>query len=81
MKVSINKEIINFTGKLKEESKMISVIDNMMLEINTLTYLEHFGSDTGHEIVEITLCYSSNEATVQTVKESYSDAKKTSLKQ
>jgi hypothetical protein len=76
MKVSINKGTITFTGKLEEESKMISVIDNMMLEINTLTYLEHFGSDTEHEMVEITLCYSSNEATVATVKESYSDAKK-----
>tara|TARA_R110000744_G_scaffold280987_1_gene392988 strand:- start:70 stop:306 length:237 start_codon:yes stop_codon:yes gene_type:complete len=76
MKVSINKETLTFIGKLKEEDKMVDVINIMSKEINSLTYLEHFGKGTDHEMVEITLCYSAGEATVATVKESYSDAKK-----
>ena len=75
MKALINRSTMTFIGKLKEEDKMVSIISIMSKEINTLTYLEHFGNKSNHELVEITLCYDSNEATVQTMKESYAYAK------
>ena len=75
MKASIFKGYVSFTGKLSEEVKIINICNTMMNDFNSLSFVEHLGSDTGHDMVEVSLCYSANEALVQTVKESYSEAK------
>lgn len=76
MKSSINQSIVYITGKLSEESKIEATYLGMMEEFNSMVIIESFGNDSGHEKVEVTLSYSSDEATVSTVKESYSEAKK-----
>ncbi len=75
MKMVINKGVVYFTGSLEEEAAMVDILGIMSGEISTLTCIEHFGNDCGYEMTEITLCYSADEATVQTLRESYSDAK------
>jgi hypothetical protein len=75
MKASIYKGYVSFTGKLSEEIKIINICDLMMSEFDSLCFVECFGIKTGNDMVEISMCYSPNEATVKTLKESYSDAK------
>ena len=72
MKASINKNIVHITGKLSEKSRIEKVAELMMAEINSLCIIE----DCSRSMCEYTLSYSDDEATVATVKECYSDAKK-----
>tara|TARA_R100000541_G_C1892368_1_gene83667 strand:- start:366 stop:602 length:237 start_codon:yes stop_codon:yes gene_type:complete len=76
MKASINAQTITITGKLNEGEKIQEILRLMAKEINSICIMEFYGESTGHDMVELTACYSSDEATVATVKESYSDAKK-----
>ena len=76
MKSSISQSNIVITGSLKEELKIISTYEGMLKDFNSMCVVEHFGANTSNEIVEVTLCYSSSEATVKTIRESYSEAKK-----
>ena len=76
MKASINKNTVYISGKLSEENKITNTYMKMMTEFGTLILVESFGVSEGAEMVEVTLCYSAGEATVATVKESYSEAKK-----
>jgi hypothetical protein len=77
MKASINAQTITITGKLNEYEKIQETLRLMTSEINSICIMEFYGETTGHDMVELTACYSSDEATVATVKESYSNAKKT----
>ena len=76
MKASINAQTITITGKLNEGEKIQETLRLMSSEINTICIMEFYGESTGHDMTELTACYSSDEATVTTVKECYSDAKK-----
>lgn len=71
MKASINKNIVHITGKKSEQQAIEKVINIMMTEFNSMALIE----DLVSEMCEYTLSYASEEATVATVKESYSDAK------
>lgn len=79
MRASINKNIVHITGKLCEELKISEICNQMMKEFNTMCMVEFFGNKQGCEIVDVTMCYSENEATVLTVKESYSESKKLAI--
>jgi hypothetical protein len=76
MKASINAQTITITGKLNEGEKIQETLRLMAREISSICIMEFYGESTGHDMVELTACYNSDEATVATVKESYSDAKK-----
>ena len=76
MKASINSSVVRIKAKLSEEKKVQSIVDQMLLEFNSMVIIESHGADDGAEMVEFSLCYSTSEATVKTVKESYADAKK-----
>jgi len=76
MKASINAQTITITGKLSEGKKIQETLRLMTNEISSICIMEFYGESTGHDMVELTACYSSDEATVATVKESYSDANK-----
>lgn len=76
MKASINKNVVSITGKLSEEDKITKIYKSMLNEFNSMCLMEAYGVNEGAEMVEVTLCYSADEATVATVKESYSEAKK-----
>lgn len=77
MRSSINAQTITITGKLSEGEKIQEILRIMSNEINSICLMEFYSESTGHDMVELTACYSSDEATVATVKESYSYAKKT----
>ena len=76
MKASIHAQTITITGKLSEGEKIQETLRLMSKEINSICSMEFYGESAGHDMVELTACYSSDEATVATIKESYSDAKK-----
>jgi len=74
MKASINKNIVHITGKICEKSRIEEVVRLMLADFNSMCVIEDHAGQT----CEYTLSYSSDEATVVTVKESYSEAKKAS---
>ncbi len=76
MKASINAKTITITGKLKKRKKIQETLRIMSSEINSICIMEFYNESTGHDMTELTACYNSDEATVATVKESYSAAKK-----
>ena len=76
MRVSINAGVVTIVGSLKEEHIIEKIRIIMFSEFSSMCLMEFFGAKTGHEIVETTFANSDSEATVQTVKESYSDAKR-----
>lgn len=75
MKATINKNVVYIVGKLSEEHKITNIYKKMMSEFESMCLIESFGVDNDAEMVEVTLSYSSDETTVNTVKESYSEAK------
>ena len=75
MKATVNKGVVSLAGKPTDEDRMLSIVGIMAKEIESLVLMENLAG----EIVEMNLCYDAGEATVQTVKDSYADAKKTNL--
>jgi hypothetical protein len=75
MRVAINRSIVTITGKLSEEKKITAIYEIMMQEFESMCLVEALGVNTGADMVEVSLCYAADEATVLTVKMSYSEAK------
>jgi hypothetical protein len=77
MKASISKNTVNIIGKLSEAAKITKIYETMMSEFNSMCLVEILGFEGGdYDLAEVTLCYSVDDATVATIKESYSSAKK-----
>lgn len=75
MKAQINKNIVHITGSIKEQSRIEGVVKRMMSEFSSMCLIEA----TAGAMCDYTMSYSSDETTVQTVKESYAEAKKSKV--
>lgn len=76
MRASINLQTITIIGKTTELDRIMKTFELMSSEIDSVCLMEV----TSGEQIELVACYSSDECTVATVKESYSESKKLASK-